>query len=429
MNRTDGMKKGKAWLKAAIFAAFCFLAAVIHAADVEDTTASLSRIELEVKLLRAQMALVDGHRAVARTLLESIEPQLAHYPAYQARWQTLMNQLGTHPSSSTADLSADGPPPFRCTDPYVALLPLSGPLGKAGQALVEGLKAANCVPLDTLDTALFDAEALQQMVALYRPAWVLGPLRANMIQAWVEQAPTWPTLLLGRNRSETPCTHCMALSMRPLDQLLQGGWLETVPTPRRILVPERFEEAVPASMRMQGDVSFYSHALAEHLRTLLGVQASVNRSRYLQHVLRHPVESVPRARVDLQAIVLLGSLAEAQQAAALLQFWQVPSRFIWLPTRLSHSLLQVFDGSSWPPMVALLPPFVWQVQEDSFETGMFRALGESVAKRLQTDPAVAVMTPLGRMLWRGETLNVTFVPYVHRQGRRWRPLVSVPTDD
>jgi hypothetical protein len=65
----------------------------------------------------------------------------------------------------------------------------------------------------------------------------------------------------------------------------------------------------------------------------------------------------------------------------------------------------------------------------TFQTGMFRALGESVAKRLQAEPTQAVMTPLGRMEWIDGQLKVTFVPYVHERGTQWQPLMKTLSDE
>jgi len=428
MKRAKWITGVQAWLKAAIFAAFSVLATAVQAERLDQPSA-LSRIELEVKLLRAEMALVDGHQTVARKLLQEVEPQLMHYPAYRPRWKALMDRLPSAQPRSTASLSFSGPPPFSCAEPYVALLPLSGPLGEAGRALVQGLAAANCAPEDTLDTALFDAVALLQMVNLYRPAWVLGPLRPAVIEAWTALSPRWPALLLGRIPDSLSCPQCMTLTMRAVDQLLQGGLLDAVPAPRLVLVPERFRDEVPAIMQAQEEWHFYSGAIARHLREWLGIEESRARHGYLQHLVGRPVKHVPRARADLQTLFLIGSLADAQQTAALLQFWQVPTRFVWLPASLHRAIPRSLVDASWPTMVVFLPPFSWQTEADTFETGMFRALGESVGRRLQVEPADTVITSVGRMSWHEGTLNVTFLPYFHEQGKHWRPLMWVPTDN
>lgn len=419
------------WLKAAIFAAFCFLATASHG-QLPAEPVKLGQLEVEVKLLRAEMALVDGRLQVARELLQTVEPQLRFYPLYRPRWTRLRQQLEDMPAPAHGSVSAHGPPPFSCSRPFVALLPLSGSLGEAGQAIVNALKIAGCAPVDVLDTELFDAEALREMVALYRPEWVLGPLRPNRVDAWVEQAPEWPTLLLGRSRSGVPCPVCFSLTLRPQDQL-HGVMEDIVGTsgPNLVLVPESLREQIPALQQLSSRSAwlFFHHRLADALQSRLGIQASRSRSRYLQHVLGHPVQSVPRARGDLFSVVMIGSQAQAQQVGALLDFWQVSTRFVWLPSRLQRALPRALRDETWPVMVAMLPPFAWQTDGDTFETGMFRALGESVVKRLQAKSDQVVMTPLGRMEWIDGQLKVTFVPYVHERGTQWQPLMKTLSDE
>ncbi len=427
MNRTTLVKWVQTGLKAAIIAAFSILAAPTMAEDVPLATDSRAPVEIEIKLLQAEMALLDGRIAVARDLLRAVKPYLGHNPAFRSRWKALMAQVEQVPPSPSVSISENLRNTFSCQKSYIALLPLSGPLEEAGQVILHALKEADCVPLDTLDTELFDMEALRQMVALYQPQWVLGPLRSDRIQAWVEQLPAWPTLLLGRMPRSTSCVNCVALSMGPVDQLRHLMPHLPVSEPRLVLLPqafrsERLPDPSPTEKR-----AFYKHPLNRSLAQFLGVDASRKRIGYLQHLLHHPLQSVPRARRDLKTTLFVGSLDDAQQTAALLQFWQVPTRFIWVPTHLNPAVPRVLTDTIWPPMVVILPPFLWKIDQENLETGMFRALGHSVAIRLKADPAEIVMTPLGRLQWKEKTLNVHFIPYGHTRGRRWQPLKRAAT--
>lgn len=237
--------------------------------------------------------------------------------------------------------------------PRVAiLLPLSGDLAAAGNAILDGYMAArassyqsgNTEPADPLapsDIEIFDTNA-SNITSIVRQLYekefdlVIGPLDRNLVATYVEIMPDVPTLVLNSlpealDLREKPVLGLSLNVEQEAEQAairaLQEGHQSAI-----ALVPDsdwgyRAGEAFTDFWIAEGGdlVTFArygdSTTHAELLEQNLHVDESIARKNALQTNLGRALEFTPRRRQDVDALFLAASPSQARQLKPMLAFF------------------------------------------------------------------------------------------------------------
>lgn len=227
------------------------------------------------------------------------------------------------------------------------LLPLEGPYRPPARAVEQGVLARLFQDASPVDLRVYPlSEQTADVLPQYRQAvadgadWVVGPLLKPQVH--VLQDATLPVPVLALNESEStgpepaapynPALFHFALS--PEDEAGQMARLMWQRGMRRslLLLPEdargqRVEQAFRAVYEPLGGlviaVGRYNPVKADHsglLKRLLQVDASTQRKRALERLLRQKLEFDPRARDDVDAIFLFANAVQARQLRPQLKF-------------------------------------------------------------------------------------------------------------
>ena len=256
--------------------------------------------------------------------------------AYRSGRNATYNWLATHPGhTATKPLPAaldtwlDAQPP----ENIGVLLPLSGRLQSAGNAVLEGITEGlyrkfpdpkQRPKLFTVDTELRPSAVLAYRDAINEGAdLVIGPLIKSEAQT-LESLKERPTPVIALNRPEvyasTGVANWSAMSLAPEDEARQIAQLAFGRGQRKALVirPDsewgrRMEVALNEVWRGIGGVTASTltlkdtTAISEQIGSSAGSVASERRIQMLEAAFEAPVASRPRRRQDFDVIFLLAS--------------------------------------------------------------------------------------------------------------------------
>ncbi|MFK7829175.1 MAG: penicillin-binding protein activator [Congregibacter sp.] len=222
------------------------------------------------------------------------------------------------------------------TTQITLLLPLSGSLEKAGDAVSRGFLAAyyadqqNTLSIDIVDSRRHDSVSAAYVEASQRGAdIVIGPLGKQQVAELLAQT-TLPTPLLALNRPETQqmaSASALLLSLAPEDEARQLAERAYADGMRRALLvrPEgvwgdRMQRALDQRWRELGG-KVPSQALygnpsthSDSIRNALGLDRSASRSAAVRGLFDARVETSGRRREDLDAVFLLSKNTDEARA-------------------------------------------------------------------------------------------------------------------
>jgi uncharacterized protein len=216
------------------------------------------------------------------------------------------------------------------------MLPLSGPLSRAGRAVRDGFIAAYLSNRDevSFEVNVYDvaAEPLAQIYerALSDGAEVLiGPLSKESVVQMNQLNPEIPVLMLNYLGEEPPASNVLQLGMAIEDEAASlTRWLNDQRV-RRVLVFHNDEDwstrAMQATSReWRNPINVHGiddiRTVTETVGAAMHVGASQQRRADLQELLRQDLEFVPRAREDVDAIVAFVSPVEVSALVPALRF-------------------------------------------------------------------------------------------------------------
>ena len=215
------------------------------------------------------------------------------------------------------------------------LLPLSGPLAGAGDALVRGFLAAwyadtdRRIAVDVLDSRRFASSAEGYRAARERGASLLvGPLDKRQVDTILAAADTEaPVLALNRAASGDANPAVLKLSLAPEDEAQQLARIAFAADKRRALLVrpegawgERMQSALRARWSALGGrlpgVAIYAEraGYSNALRAALDLDTSAARARRLRGLFPGGLEASERRRADLDAVFLLARNSEEARA-------------------------------------------------------------------------------------------------------------------
>ena len=266
-----------------------------------------------------------------------------HHPEQLAKhlraWRA---QSPNHPANAL--LAQDLTLTWQAPSHVALLLPLSGPLQKAGEAIRNGfiaqtyqVPASQRPAIDVFDTQTTDIASLYQTAINQGAQAIIGPLDKNKLKNLLDQQDDFPVPLLALNdlnQTSLP-TNVYTFGLSPLDeakQLSQKLWQEH-DKHVALIYPStdwgsRVSEGFLNSWQpLGGDVTFqwafkpkanFNFMVANLLR----VNASQQRYAALKHNLsRRHLGFIPRRRQDLDAIALIASPAVTRQIMPYLRFY------------------------------------------------------------------------------------------------------------
>lgn len=232
-------------------------------------------------------------------------------------------------------------PPEATPQRIAVLLPLSGPLGQLGQAVLAGIElelqqaTAGSVQLDLYDTEGQPATAETHYRRLLSQGVdaIIGPLTREEVEQILGIGSALTTLVL--NRPDTPLsTPISVLSLAPEGdaqaaalEALHSGWQNAL-----ILVPhgsfgDRVAQAFSTRFtHLGGHVSatYRFHAQSEELNaeigTALGIDASTARIRQMRELLRLSLDADPQVRADMDLIFIAGPARDLRLVVPHLHF-------------------------------------------------------------------------------------------------------------
>lgn len=227
------------------------------------------------------------------------------------------------------------------------LLPLTGPLAKAGLAIRDGIITAwyqaKLRNQEVPELSFFDTSSTEDIVNLYKQAvtsgaqTIIGPLAKSRVQQ-LSLAPELPIPVLALNyadKQSLPRENFYQFGLAPEDEAIQIAhdiWQEGV---RHVLVlapnsdwGKRVSDAFISTWQNKGGViankSLFNAARPDlylsSIKSALNVNTSEKRHIQLQRLLDSPLVFETRRRQDIDAVFMLAFPAQARQLKPILNY-------------------------------------------------------------------------------------------------------------
>lgn len=399
--------------------------------------AQIQLIEVEIKLLKAELARKNGQRAQVQNYVNALkldQQRLSFSEGFSHRLLALEAYLNSvEPDTLQTVQFAFNP------DKVIALLPLSGAYQQVGKALLDGLTHALTqsfpdVEVQVVDTAIYDSMFdVWEWVRLNQPSFIFGPLNKANVEAFAKLGALTPNLVLNFLEEETASTASLTLHADHYSIASLIAYIEKNQYERIVVLKDdsaqsnRLADTFSASMQqhyqdypvqpvvrdlmLDGNVD-------QTFEILLNTRDSLARKNWLQKTIGHRLVYEERSRQDTELIVSFLPYRQAMQVTPLLSYYHLSQvTHLWVPSRLPnlHRFIKSLDF--WQGTLTILPHYYVQSifnkqarDATVSEVGIFYALGELAAK-IAIHPAdyeqVRTDTMLGA-LSRKKTLHWTF---------------------
>ncbi|MDG6773389.1 hypothetical protein QCB45_03515 [Thiomicrorhabdus sp. ZW0627] len=384
----------------------------------------IEQIDQEIVLLRAELARNNGDvEGLKRYIRELDEMDLI--PGYKARFELLKAFLKEQENKPKPSVSVEAS--FHLPDmngTVVVLLPLSGEYSVVGETILSGL--TENWPLSkqpvVLDTAIYDnLFELWELVKLYSPDFIIGPLDRSRSLAWQALNTNIPTLYLNQldhfNQNEKGLSPSKMSGLPQLQAFIEkGGYNHLLVLKDRSEHSEKLEQKFQQAWLKENPYTSYESIVVtdrvdQAVNTALNIQSSMSRHNWLQKTLQTRLEFEPRARQDIDVVIDFLSRGDAVQVKPLIDFYHLNRTLnLWYPSVYPSRLeLQAHLGA-WQQTYAFLPPYLTQMDDSDAEenvieskTGLFYALGELSAKivnnfRILEPEQIIEYSPLGELI-------------------------------
>jgi outer membrane PBP1 activator LpoA protein len=222
------------------------------------------------------------------------------------------------------------------------LLPQSGPLAAAGNAITKGIMAAHYDANSATEIRVFDSQSITDLLAFIQKEAAngvdlfIGPLEKDKVAALAEARLSVPVLALNRLALPDDARingNLFQFGLAPEDEAIQIARRAQKDQHRRVLLiapsdnwGDRSVEAYQSATegldtktiiaRYDDDVTY-----AQFVRQVLEVDESQARSDELRRMIGRGFEFTPRRRQDLSMIALLSNGDDARQLSPALAFY------------------------------------------------------------------------------------------------------------
>lgn len=365
-----------------------------------DLRRQIEQIDQEILLLRAELAQSNGDIETLRRYLNQLE-QMTLPDSFLVRVQALKEFVRDYhpPSSEQGETLKSGFMMPQGDSTVVVLLPLTGDYAVAGEAILSGLKSRWPFHKDfiVVDSALYSSMfELWELVKLYSPDFVIGPLNKENALAWQQLNTGIATLYLNQlpvfNVNEKAIAPSKFDGLTRLTQFADDNALRhllVLTSEKDNALQLQFQQAWLAQNPFAHyEVSTVDRGVDQGVKQGLGVSASYDRKAWLQRTLQTELEFEPRARQDLDGVITFLNMDEAVQVKPLLNFYHLFDVYhLWYPS--SYPDREAFQANLpfWLQTYAFLPPYIVEsVREDADafdpfqQVGLLYALGSLVAE-------------------------------------------------
>ena len=222
------------------------------------------------------------------------------------------------------------------------LLPQTGPLAAAGNAITKGIMAAHYDANSATEIRVFDSQSITDLLAFIQKEAAngvdlfIGPLEKDKVAALAEARLSVPVLALNRLALPDDARingNLFQFGLAPEDEAIQIARRARKDQHRRVLLiapsdnwGDRSVEAYQSATegfdtktiiaRYDDDVTY-----AQFVRQILEVDESQARSDELRRMIGRGFEFTPRRRQDLSMIALLSNGDDARQLSPALAFY------------------------------------------------------------------------------------------------------------
>lgn len=345
--------------------------------------------------------------------LAACAPLPARLPEAVAAWREQW------PSVVLPSLLKALPPSESASEPLriAVLLPFTGPLQGAAEALRDGLLAAQFEAqrqgrggsaLRFFDTHAASLPKIYGQALSFEPDQLLGPLEreaVSALDALRRDNPQAPPLLALNRPSEGNAPTLWSYALEPEvegEQLADQNWRAGH---RRLLI---FHDEAPWAQRLALAASTHFESLGglvirrqpftadedlgATVATALLVKEGEARSQALRRVLRVALETEPRRRQDVDSVLLIAEPLQGQTLKSALAYYFAGDLPVWassqgLATKLSATALKDLDGVTF----SLTP---WQLGEGAEDGKRLRAAFP------EADGSLGLLYALGIDAWR-----------------------------
>lgn len=362
----------------------------------------ISQIDLEILLLKAELALQNSDLKGLQQYLQALE-KLDLPAGFQQRFDELKGALDkAKPNQMLKFLGFQQNFEFPMSDPnavVAVILPMSGRYQQVSQQLYDSLESALDIYGFQGRLLRFDSMAYANVFRLwddlrhYNPGFIFGPLQKTVIDDWHHLDTDIPTLYFN-DIDNTLFAYEKALSPSKFGQVKKlASYIERQQFERVLLVigPSKKARETADDFKLQSYTlnkkrSIFDFPvdknLSESFFRALGVADSKNRAKVLSRIVYRPVDYEKRSRQDIDVVVSILNPSEAIQISPLMSFYDLKSTpHLWLPA----NTLQVHDlthyQNSFQQTVGVLPEYLYQSYlsqdfEKNQQSGIFYALGQ-----------------------------------------------------
>lgn len=345
--------------------------------------------------------------------LAACAPLPSRLPEAVADWQERW------PGAVLPSLLKALPPSETARDPrrIAVLLPFTGPLRGAAEALRDGLLAAQFEAqrqghggsaLRFFDTRAAGLPKAYGQALSFKPDQLLGPLEretVSAIDALRRDDPQAPPLLALNRPSEGDAPTLWSYALEPEvegEQLADQNWRaghrrliifhNEAPWAQRLALAasQHFESLGGLVIRRQPFTT--KEDLGATVATALLVEEGEARSQALRRVLRVALETEPRRRQDVDSVLLIAEPLQGQTLKSALAYYFAGELPVWassqgLATKLSATALKDLERVTF-----ILTP--WQLGESAEDSKRLRAAFP------EADGALGLLYALGLDAWR-----------------------------
>lgn len=387
-------------------------------------------IDAEIILLKAELAQKNSEIEQVRQYLIKLE-EVESFPLSEDM-QLRIRQLRSYleiADSTVKNKDSKSEHFYLDTKQIIILLPLSGHYEKVGKQVLAGLmeQFSDYHPV-VIDTYIYDSMFdLWELVKLYNPTLIIGPLERDKAQALNDLNTGVPTLYLNEVDSPKPTQASFSLSrsfhVYDLAKLIsENGYKHVVfltddssQSQKNLAnfykawayleeknANEYLDEIIEEKPYFQEQP--IDTNVDKAISDLLLIERSNGRKNWLQKKTGTRIYFEPRARQDIELIVSFLPYRKAMQVTPLLEFFHLYKvSHYWLPSKLPSGKNFQNNLPFWHSTQALLPAYYAQpvfnanvmsnktLPEQNEQSGIFHAFGVLAAK------VVIQLTNLERM--------------------------------
>ncbi|MEA1988267.1 MAG: penicillin-binding protein activator [Pseudomonadota bacterium] len=376
----------------------------------------VKRLDQEILILRAEMSKKNGDIKQVKQYISELDNQYI-IPVFQGRVDALKKYIASAPKSSLLSFfsfSKNIDFPLSDTNSVVAIvLPTTGDYGTVGlelqQALQNGLAESGFKgKLIALDSALYSsAFEMWEVLKYYEPSFIFGPLKKQRVAQWQQLNTGVSTLYFNDigtlGAGEYSLSPSKQSGLEQVFQVLnQAQYEKILVLSNNSIASQKLEQAFHQAWSVSNNQKDYvlqniEKNVGQAIDQGLKVQSSKDRYRWLQGVLKQPLEFAPRVRKDIEAVISFVPEAQAIQVAPYLNFLPLEQTIthVWYPSKTPNLSYLKANLDAWQQTFAILPLSLPSdlnknppPQTNKSKNGLFYALGR-VAIEIVKNPDVS----------------------------------------